>query len=254
MKADKWSSNQTSNSVGNKYLVIRNVSKSLNYLVSYNWYDPILVRFELYIQYGCHVLTLFEDRIFIWRRLVVLKSRNGFGQSLRIFCQTIRFYIWHGNDGWGAFEAVIRGAFWFLIVRGYPGCTTGCWCGRKWLIRPAFHFDFSFFRSCLLFLTFIHYILNVMIRICFACQLYLIGSFIVFDKFYMKRQELEKKYQNNEYKNCYNCSHNSQRHLKMESIRALWKDPALDPFEDKPWVDYLMLILLLSHLTVSSLV
>ena len=65
MKADKWSSKQTSNSVGNKYLVIRNVSKSLNYLVSYNWYDPILVRFELYIQYGCHVLTLFEDRIFI---------------------------------------------------------------------------------------------------------------------------------------------------------------------------------------------
>ena len=64
MKADKWSCNQTSNSVGNKYLVIRNVSKSLNYLVSYNWYYPILVRF-LYIQYGCHVLTLFEDRIFI---------------------------------------------------------------------------------------------------------------------------------------------------------------------------------------------
>ena len=33
MKADKWSSNQTSNSV--EYLVIRNVSKSLNYLVPY---------------------------------------------------------------------------------------------------------------------------------------------------------------------------------------------------------------------------
>ena len=100
-------------------------------------------------------------------------------------------------------------------------------------VRPFISISASFAAACSFWrLSIIYWGVMLCLGEGFASHLYLIGSFIVFDKFYMKRQELEKKYQNNEYKNCNNRSHNSQCHLKIILIVVPWTDrPRMDrPF------------------------